>query len=92
MLYAISNFLGLGSVTSNKLGMSNLSSANLTYLQHILIPFLLAHPIPGFKGLQFKMWLKAVVVRVKCTALKTYTRKDSNKLSRILSNLTKLRD
>lgn len=89
---AISIFLGFGNVISNKEGMSNLSSANLIWLQHLLIPFLLAHPIPGFKGLQFQMWLKAVVVKLQCQALNTYTVKQSAKLARILSDLTKLRD
>jgi len=93
IFYAISIFLGFGSVTSDKKrGMSKLTSANLTFLQHILIPFLLAHPIPGFKGLQFQMWLKAVIVRLQCTALKTYTIEHSVKIARILSELTKLRD
>jgi hypothetical protein len=93
LLYAISIFLGFGNITSDKKrGMSKLTSANLTFLQQILIPFLLAHPIPGFKGLQFQMWLPAVVVRLQCSALKTYTSEDSDKLARILSDLTKLRD
>jgi hypothetical protein len=92
ILYAVSIFLGFGNVTSEKRGISKLTSANLTFLQHILIPFLLAHPIPGFKGLQFQMWLKAVVVRLQCTALKTYTIKHSAKIAKILSELTKLRD
>lgn len=89
ILESVQTFLNVGIISSEKRGISKVKIGNLNSIQHILIPFLLTYPIPGFKNVQFQTWLKAVAIKVANPS--TYDIDQEANLKQVLSDLSNLR-
>jgi len=78
-------YLGVGTISSEARGLSQLKIGNIKDLQHVLVPFLLSYPILGFKGLQFNLWLKALEIKLCYGSTKNnYSKDQENKVKDIL--------
>lgn len=62
VLQAIQTFLEVGKIFHEQRGLSRLRINVLADLGSVALPFFATYPIPGFKGLQYGIWLEGVTL------------------------------
>lgn len=62
VLEAIQTLLGVGKIFHEQRGLSRLRINVLADLGSVALPFFATYPIPGFKGLQYPIWLEGVTL------------------------------
>jgi len=87
LLIAVLNAIGPGFIYSHVGAVSRIRVVNMDILQHFVLPFFTRYPLPGYKGLQYQTWLKAVEVVI---ADRKYSKHRENILTPIVSELSAL--
>lgn len=87
LLMAILNMIAPGYLYSHVGSVSRIRVANMDVLQHYVLPFFAQYPLPGYKGIQYQAWLKAVEVVL---ADRKYSKGRENILTRLIKHLTTL--
>jgi len=64
LLIAILNFFGVGTLFTEKKGISRFRITSVSILYHIILPYFNLFPLLGFKKKQYDIWLKAVCILI----------------------------